>query len=106
MALNEGHGELTVADVFERINGGSWHLWIIPGVGAGCTHFEEYPAYRTLIIRLWAANAPPDTWVNELSHVEEWAAVNNCRAVEVFGRPGWSRVLDYQVNQVVLRKKL
>ena len=103
-ALAEGHGEMTAADVYSRVERGSWHLWFIPGFGAGCTEFSDYPAYRTLIVRLWSATG--GGWLEELSKVEEWAASQGCRAVEIFGRPGWSRVLPYELNQVVLRKEL
>jgi len=106
-ALDEGHGEMTVADVFARIKRGFWKLWVIPGVGAGVTEFCEYPAYRALIIRLWAANTWAVDYRTAYFGVLEFAKACGCKAVEVFGRKGWERKLPgFKHSISVLRKEI
>jgi hypothetical protein len=38
--------------------------------------------------------------------LENYARAERCRAVEVCGRPGWARLLNYRTTRVVLRKEL
>lgn len=38
--------------------------------------------------------------------LESYARAEDCRAIEVCGRPGWARLLQYRTTKVVLRKEL
>jgi hypothetical protein len=38
--------------------------------------------------------------------LENYARDEACRAIEVCGRPGWARLLNYRTTRVVLRKEL
>ena len=38
--------------------------------------------------------------------LEKYARDEGCRAVEVCGRPGWARLLNYRTTRIVLRKEL
>jgi hypothetical protein len=46
-------------------------------------------------------------WLPLLAKIEAYARDENCRCVRIFGRVGWSRVLQgYAVKNVVLDKEL
>ena len=88
-------------------------LWLMRGGqgvavrGALVTEIANYPRKKTAILRLFAADEGlRAAWRPLLAVVETWARAQGCDGIEVFGRPGWTRILDYELTQVVLRKEL
>jgi hypothetical protein len=46
-------------------------------------------------------------WLPLLDHLERYAKSENCRAMRIFGRGGWERLLpDYKPARVLLQKEL
>jgi hypothetical protein len=110
-ALARGRGEMTAEDVrgfLERRAMQLWLLWDGARVcGALATELANYPRKRSCILRLFAADAGwRAAWLRLLPLIEPWAREQGCAAVEVFGRPGWARILGYDIKQVVLSKEL
>lgn len=48
-----------------------------------------------------------DNWIQLLNEIEAYAKAEGCRALRIYGRKGWQRVLpDYQVSNIVLERRL
>jgi hypothetical protein len=46
-------------------------------------------------------------WLPLLADLERYAKAENCKAMRIFGRRGWERVLpDYQAARILLEKEL
>ncbi len=112
-ALRHGNGEFSAADIEAALGTRAMQLWLMRGrdggpiCGALITEIANYPRRRTAILRLFAADRGlRAAWRPLLPVVEAWARAQGCGGIEVFGRPGWTRILDYEPTHVVLRKEL
>lgn len=110
-ALGHGNGEFTAADIEAALRARAMQLWLMREGGAVrgalVTELAIYPRKRTAILRLFAADhGLRAAWRPLLAVVESWARTQGCDGIEVFGRPGWARILDYELTHVVLRKEL
>lgn len=48
-----------------------------------------------------------ERWLSLLDQIEKYAKDEGCKAMRIFGRKGWERVLDgYRIEHVVLEKVL
>lgn len=110
-ALAQGGGEFSPEDIEAALMARAMQLWLLRAgndvCGALVTEIANYPRRRTAILRLFAADRDlRAAWRPLLPVVESWARVQGCGAIEVFGRPGWARILDYELIHVILRKEL
>lgn len=72
------------------------------------TFIIEAGGFRTLVIR-WMAGVGMDQWLKDIDLIEGWAQAQGCHKIEVWGRPGWVRVLrpfGYSPEYVVVSKVL
>ncbi len=70
------------------------------------TAIEERPARKVLHVFALAGRLPKD-WREVLGSIETWAAEQGCAAIELQGRPGWTRRLpEYGGRMIILRKEL
>jgi hypothetical protein len=114
-AIDHGVGESTLTDYLTRILNYQAQLWVFSDdadniVGVGLTKFIDYSTHRTLHIVAVAGVDWPE-WADQYYVVEKFAKENNCKAVEQWGRPGWSRVLPkvipgFETVYHVMRKEI
>lgn len=45
-------------------------------------------------------------WMHYLSEIEDWARRHDCEELRIYGRPGWARVLDFDMRYTAMSKKL
>jgi len=46
-------------------------------------------------------------WIGLLLGIEKYARIEGCKALRIFGRKGWAKLLkDYEVTNIVLEKAL
>lgn len=110
-ALDRGHGEFLPDDIRTCLLSRAMQLWLLRRNdeirGALVTEIADYPRLRTVILRLFSADRElRGQWEPLLAVIEDWARDQGCAAIEIFGRPGWARRLDYELTHVVLRKEL
>lgn len=79
--------EAPEAEVIEHLQEQRAQLW----VGTGCAGVTEVTDDQNM--HVWLAGGDIDGLLDMLPSVTLWAGVNDCVAVEVNGRKGWSRVL-------------
>ena len=104
--------DTTSKDIYENLKSGKWSLWIgmlheeITFVGT--TSFVTYPSGKMCRVETLAGDNMDD-WFYMLKDLEEWAKLNGCIAMDIFGRKGWEKVLKpagYEFESVLLRKRL
>jgi len=114
-AIDHGVGESNLTDYLTRILTYQAQLWVFLDdngkiVGVGLTKFIDYSTHRTLHI-IAVAGIEWSTWADQYYIVEKFAKENNCKAVEQWGRPGWSKVLPkaipgFETVYHVMRKEI
>ena len=99
MALEHGHGEFEVDDIYEACLEKDMQLWVIYEqpehkiVLAVVTQIINYP--KTKVCRIVTLGGESDLlWENKLFILEEWAKENGCVRVETFCRDGLQRKLN------------
>jgi hypothetical protein len=82
-------------------------LWILARdgaiVGALVTEILRWP--RRTVCRLVLAGAEDglrDEWLAWRGALEAWARAEGCTAMEIYGRPGWARLVPEARKRVVL----
>ncbi len=93
------------ADVEKDVLEGRQLLWLVISdkiEAAGTTHLSRGVCTITA-----CGGHLMDRWVSLHKRIEKYAKDEGCRAVRIYGRPGWERVLDgYRREFVVLEKAL
>ena len=102
-ALEHGKGENSPCDILECLQSGAYQGWEHDGSYA-VTRIIDYPNYR--VCRIIYAGGKMDDASPILEAIESWALQAGCRAVEIQGRPGWSRLPGYERYSVISRKEI
>jgi len=114
-SIEHGVGESTLTDYLKKALAGNAHIWVFTEddgalKGVGMTQFINYSQHRTLHI-VACSGVDWAEWADQYYIVEKFAKDNNCKAVEQWGRPGWSKVLPkvipgFNVVYHVMRKEI
>ena len=84
--------------VKEQCKLGYEQLWVIVDDkddihGVCITAIVEQPNYKVGVVRMATGHDLP-LWVDKIKDFEEWAIKNyKVRKIEIFGRPGWKKML-------------
>ena len=104
--------DTSTSSVYKALTEGYWHLWVAIGdtgiVCAATTSFVFYPSGKMCRVETVGGDGM-DKWLFALKEIEEWAKLNGCIAMDIFGRKGWEKVLaplDYNFEAILLRKRL
>ncbi|MBX6367958.1 MAG: hypothetical protein IRZ04_08250 [Rhodospirillales bacterium] len=110
-ALAEGGGHFLAGDVLAALERGEMQLWALwrEGrlAGALVTEIVRWP--QRSVCRLVLAGAEDglrEEWLPWLGTIEAWARAHGCAAIEIYGRPGWARLLPGARRRVVLEWNL
>jgi hypothetical protein len=113
-ALDHGVGESTLTDYLKKLLNWDAQLWVFTDgdtlKGVGMTKFIQYSTHKTLHI-VAVAGVDWSEWADQYYIVEKFAKDNGCRAVEQWGRPGWSKILPktipgFETVYHVMRKEI
>jgi len=81
-------------------------MYVRDGIKAcGVTQVVKYPEKKVCVF-MFAVGEVLSEWIQFDSLIEEWARDNQCDAIEIYGRPGWEKVLGWERIHVVIRKNL
>ncbi len=100
-------GKLTLEDYLVKILTGQADLWT-NGKIAILAEPSAYPRKRVYTLLL-AGGEHGANWGEVARLMEDVAKMKKCQSIEVFGRPGWKRILGaegYDVAHFVYRKEL
>jgi hypothetical protein len=93
---------------------GRYGLWVVVDDNmkvALITEILEYPQKRTLAVPFCGGEEHLiDQWLPDIVRaMDDHARHNGCVSVEIFGRPGWEKILkgyDYKKRYVVLEREI
>lgn len=99
------HSELEPGQLLADTLSGNTQLWF-----AWSDHLEAAAITRVDVPRcilMVCAGKGMDNWLGLLDGIEQWAALNKCTSMRIYGRKGWARKLpDYRITRFVLDKDL
>jgi len=114
-AIDHGQGETGVAEWLRRALGYQAQIWLFTDendaiFGAGLTQFIHYSNHKTLHL-VACGGVSWARWADQYYVVEQFAKDNKCKAVEQWGRPGWSKILPkvipgFETVYHVMRKEI
>jgi hypothetical protein len=111
-ALEYADGKYNLEAIYEALAARDMQLWVATldfDIVAVCvTEIRNYPCKKILTI-FASAGWQLDSWLDFLTPILEWGKAQGCNASELYGRPGWERVLDrfgFEKIHTVLRLKL
>lgn len=112
-ALKHSDGKYSIEDIVRIINSRDGQLWVACYEDSKVTTMMvtqviTYPQERRLLILLYAGQGVASTGYF-LPVIYEGARKLGCTAVEIYGRPGWERVMEregFKKVHTVLSKKL
>jgi hypothetical protein len=111
--LTEDEDNDTVS-VYNELISGHRHLWMVSQdeqvTAAMTTSFVIYPTSGKMCrVETLAGKDFSSKLLSYLPKIEEWAKLNDCVAMDIFGRKGFEKALKpygYDFNCVLLRKRL
>jgi len=116
-ALAEGAGQFVEEDIRGALERRDMQLWIVrPAersstagdagrrvLGALITEIVAYPRLKACRLLLGSASGGArDAWLGWRPAIEAWARANGCAAMELYGRPGWARLIPQARKRVAL----
>jgi hypothetical protein len=102
------------ADIERDVLAGSALLWLAvrseasgPAIDAAAsTRLQHTDAGKVCVITA-CAGRNMSHWLPLISGIEDYARVEGCRCVRIFGRKGWLRVLGgYRAKHIILDREL
>jgi len=104
--------ELSVEDFLECLMSGDMQLWVaMEGeevIACMISQFAEYPQKKVLRI-IFISGEGMDRWIKNFPMVENFALMNGCTFLEVWGRKAWIKILkdwDWECKYHILTKDL
>jgi hypothetical protein len=104
--------EFSISDFFELITEGEMHLWVaIEGkeiIACMISQFHTVPQKRVLRI-IFISGEGMDRWIENFPMVENFALMNGCTFLEVWGRKAWIKILkawDWDCKYHIITKDL
>jgi hypothetical protein len=107
-AVQYSDGKYSTEHVKKSLLSRKMQLWVyVNGDIKSCavTQISNYPLKNVCTI-LFAAGADLHEWLRFMPMIEEWARENKCDDIDIYGRPGWEKVLGWERIHVVIRKNL
>lgn len=103
-------GEMTMADMLSRLQDRRLLLWLVWDgteiVSALVTELAQTISGKVCVIVAMGGKGR-DRWLHLTSQLEEFARAEGCRAMRLYGRRGWKRVMrDYRETRIILEKDL
>lgn len=100
--------------VVENLMNGQLQLWIVKDVSRGIIQSVlitkvEIRLKRQVCTIHFLGGKDMDSWIHLLPDLESWAKHIGCGAIDLVGRPGWSRRLKevgFTLTDVVMEKRL
>ena len=98
-ALKFGYGEREVTDVAQDLIDGNKQIWIgtldSKFVATVVTQIIDYPSKRTCEICYLGGEGDSGVLgaLSEVKEIEDWAVINNCNDIQIYGRRGWVKAL-------------
>ena len=107
-ALQYSDGKYSLLDIKKEIEEKKMQLFLAVDDGViavGVTQISDYPQKRVLTIVL-VGGSRMEEWLHLMNQLEAWGIDNGCEQIELYGRPGWEKVLGWEKTYIALKKNL
>ena len=91
-------------DIFYGLLEGTMQLWAHHNNGIEAALVTKLDDDYCLLLACGGKNMAK--WQEYLGLVEDWARSKGCKEMRIYGRLGWAKALDYNVDYVKLSKRL
>lgn len=113
-ALKHSIGEYITTDILDQLLKGQMQLWCVGNgtsiIAAYTTQLKNYPQRKVLLVHTVGGSRFLEWGRLMEESLYQLAKLQNCSHLEVYGRKGWSRLLERQANfkqqYVVLTKEI
>jgi len=96
-------------DIEYDVLSGDQFLWLAIGNGieaAATTHLIKTGGKPVCVLTA-CSGTQRERWLPLFAKIEDYARVEGCKCVRIYGRKGWERVLkNYRVEHVILERAL
>ena len=115
LAMESSYGERELKHVAQELAKGSKQIWLKTldekFIATVITHVIDYPNKRTCEICYLGGESGEGVMdsLKDIQEIENWATLNNCDDIQVFGRRGWLRPLKehgFSERYTILGKSL
>lgn len=104
------YDDMSPESVMTFLRSADLQLWILFHRGQPdafiITEIVHRPARSVLIVKFGAGKMPPQAAEMFRAVVIPWAKMYGCSRVEVWGRPGWARLLNLREKLQVMRGEI
>ena len=102
--------ELSPDDFLDSLVGGEMQLWVVVEekevIACMISRFANYPQKKVFRI-VFVGGEGMEKWLEFLPLVEDFALMNGCTFIEVWGRKAWLRILkDWKCTYHIITKDL
>ena len=107
-ALQYSDGKYSLEDIREGLESQQMQLFIAMAdeiIASAITQITDYPQKRVLTIVLLGGERMNE-WLPLLNQLEKWGIDEGCEQIELYGRPGWEKVLKWEKTYIALKKNL
>lgn len=102
-------GKYLACDIRDLLLSRDMQLWVAVDediLSCAVTQIHTWPRKKVATIVMCAGD-DMGHWLHMHDFLASWALENGCQAIEIYGRPGWEKVLpSYKKIHVVLRREL
>ena len=112
-AMKTTWGKFEGEDIFSHACLGKVQFWIGTDENQevklfGITQVNDFPNARICEV-ICVTGSEKEQWEDKMPIVEQWAAYNGCKVMELYARIGWERIMKkhgYEKTHVILNKKI
>ena len=102
--------ELSPDDFLDSLVGGEMQLWVVVEekevIACMISRFANYPQKKVFRI-VFVGGEGMEKWLEFLPIIEDFALMNGCTFIEVWGRKAWLRILkDWKCTYHIITKDL
>lgn len=100
-------GVYSMDDLRQKCLDGTYLLWFAKNAKCALIiKVSQYHLHKGCAIVL-VGGTDMDSWIEEMSEIEEYARSQGCKEMIISGREGWKRIFkDYELESVTLKKEL
>jgi transposase len=107
-ALEYSDGKYSLESIKQALINRDMQLWLsIDGhiEACGVTQIVSYPCKKVCNF-MFVAGRDMEKWLTFENDIKQWAREHGCQSIELYGRPGWQKILPWERIHVVLREHL
>ena len=105
-AIEYGQGDENELDVFMALAQGRYVLFHEPGKFASVVQITQYPRQQVATILYAGGPGSLQAMKQAIEDCKPWCRANNIKALRVWGRKGWEKVLQMKRKGVILQIEL